>query len=187
MVQRAVCVGLGLFGALLPAVALQEHHSISREQLRSSSVSNAPLSLSLYRPKNPVASDSSFLLHNGSVPLWLDGAQVNNGGLYPGYSFVSQWVQMGFSDLFPAALLSAAPQSAQRPSTGRVHRSDGKDLGADGKDSPGEMLNSSLNPVYCGGEVGVLYGRGGVEGGGDMGEKVLRGKRGNDKSQMSNS
>src|SRR5438034_173614 len=56
-------------------------------------------------------------------------------------------------------VISAAPQSAQRPSTGRVHRSDGKDLGADGKDSPGEVLNSSLNPVYCGGEVGVLYGR----------------------------
>src|SRR5207245_9300023 len=89
----------------------------------------------------------------------MDGAQVSNGGIDPGDSFVSQWVQMGFSDLFPAALLSAAPQSAQRPSNGRVHGSDGKDLGADGKDSPGEMLNSSLNPVYCGGEVGVLYGR----------------------------
>src|SRR5439155_3936592 len=78
MVQRALCVALGLFGALLPAVAQQAHHSISREQLRSSSVSNAPLSLSLYRPKTPVASDSSFLLHNGSVPLGLDGGEVNH-------------------------------------------------------------------------------------------------------------
>lgn len=184
MVQRALCVALGLFGALLPAVAQQAHHSISREQLRSSSVSNAPLSLSLYRPKNPVASDSSFLLHNGSVPLWLDGAQVNNGGLYPGYSFVSQWVQMGFSDLFPAALLSAAPQSAQRPSTGRVHRSDGKDLGADGKDSPDEMLSSPLNPTYSGGEVGVLYGRWSGKGGGDMWQTYIEGTVGNDKFQI---
>src|SRR5436190_23807505 len=147
MVQRALCVALGLFGTLLPAVAQQAHHSISREQLRSSSVSNAPLSLSLYRPKNPVASDSSFLLHNGSVPLWLDGAQVNNGGLYPGYSFVSQWVQMGFSDIFPAALLSADTQSAERASTDKIDDRLNAANETDGKDSPGEMLNSSLNPV----------------------------------------
>jgi len=184
MVQRALCVALGSFVALLPAVAQQPHRSISREQTRSNSVSNVPLSLSLYRPKNSVAPDSSLLLHNGSVPLWMDGAQVNNGGIYPGYSFVSQWVQMGFSDLFPAALLSAAPQSAQRPSNGRVHGSDGKDLGADGKDSPGEMLNSSLNPVYCGGEVGVLYGRWSGKGGGDMWQTYIEGTVGNDKFQI---
>jgi hypothetical protein len=184
MVQRALCVALGLLVALLPAVAQQPHRSISREQTRSNSVSNAPLSLSLYRSKNSVASDSSLLLHNGSVPLWLDGAQVNNGGIYPGYSFASQWVQMGFSDLFPAALLSAVPPSAQRPSNGRVHRSDGNDLGADGKDSPGEMLNSSLDPVYSGGEVGVLYGRWSGKGGGDMWQTYIEGTVGNDKFQI---
>src|SRR2546430_12208814 len=181
MVQRALCVALGLFVALLPAVAQQPHRSISREQTRSNSVSKSPLSLSLYRPKNSVATDSSLLLRNGSVPLWMDGAQVNNGGIYPGYSFVSQWVQMGFSDLFPAALLSAAPQSAQRPSNGRVHGSDGKDLGADGKDSPGEMLNSSLNPVYCGGGVGGFYGRWSGKGGGDIWETDIEGPAGKDK------
>ena len=184
MVQRALCVALGLFVALLPAVAQQPHRSISREQTRSNSVSNAPFSLSLYRPKNSVAADSSLLLHNGSVPLWLDGAQVNNGGIYPGYSFVSQWVQMGFSDLFPAALLSAGPRSAQRPSGGPVHGSDGKDLGADGKDSPDEMLSSPLNPTYSGGEVGVLYGRWSGKGGGDMWQTYIEGTVGNDKFQI---
>ena len=184
MVQRALCVALGLFVALLPAVAQQPHRSISREQTRSNSVSNVPLSLSLYRPKNSVAPDSSLLLHNGSVPLWMDGAQVNNGGIYPGYSFVSQWVQMGFSDLFPAALLSAGPRSAQRPSGGPVHGSDGKDLGADGKDSPDEMLSSPLNPTYSGGEVGVLYGRWSGKGGGDMWQTYIEGTVGNDKFQI---
>jgi hypothetical protein len=183
MVQRALCVALGLFGSLLPAVAQQPHRSISREQSRSNSMSNAPLSLSLYRPKTLGAVDSSLLLHNGSVPLWLDGAQVGNGGIDPGSSFVSQWVQMGFSDLFPAALLSAAPPSAQRPSAGRVQGSDGKDLGADGKDSP-ETLNSSPNSVYCGGEVGVLYGRSSGKGGGDMWETYVEGTVGNDKFQI---
>jgi hypothetical protein len=186
MVQRALCVALGLLGALLPAVAQQAHRSMSREQLRSSTVLNAPLSLSLYRPKNSGAANSSLLLHNGSVPLWLDGAQVSTQVIDPGYSFVSQWVQMGFtsSDVFPAALLSVAQPPAQKPSAGRVHGSDGKDLGADGKDSPAEMQSSSLNPTYCGGEVGVLYGRWSGKGGGDMWETYIVGTVGNDKFQI---
>jgi hypothetical protein len=186
MVQRVLCVALGLFGALLPAVAQQAHRSISREQLRSSSILNAPLSLSLYRPKNSGAANSSLLLHNGSVPLWLDGAQVSTEVIDPGYSFVSQWVQMGFtsSDVFPAASLSAAQPPARRPSAARVHGSDGKDLGADGKDSPEEMLSSPLNPVYCGGEVGFLYGRWSGKGGGDMWETYVVGTVGNDKFQI---
>jgi len=186
MVQRALCVALGLFGALLPAVAQQAHRSIGREQLRSSSVLNAPLSLSLYRAKNSGAADGSLLLHNGSMPLWLDGKQMSTGGIDPGYSFVSQWVQLGFtsSDLFPAALLSADQPPARRPSAARVHGSDGKDFGADGKDSPEEMLSSPLNPVYCGGEVGFLYGRWSGKGGGDMWETYVVGTVGNDKFQI---
>ena len=186
MLQRALCVALGLFGALLPAVAQQAHRSISREQLRSNSVLNAPLSLSLYRPRNSGAADSSLLLHKGSVPLWLDGAQASTGAIDSGYSFASQWVQMGFtsSDLFPAALLSGAQPAAQRPSAGRVHAFDGKNLGADGKDSPAEMQSSSLDPVYYGGEVGVLYGRWSGKGGGDMWETYIVGTVGNDKVQI---
>jgi hypothetical protein len=186
MVQRALCVALGLFGALLPAVAQQAHRSIGREQLRSSSVLNAPLSLNLYRAKNSGAADGSLLLHNGSVPLWLDGKQMSTGGIDPGYSFVSQWVQLGFtpSELFPAALLSADQPPARRPSAARVHGSDGKDFGADGKDSPEEMLSSPLNPVYCGGEVGFLYGRWSGKGGGEMWETYVVGTVGNDKFQI---
>ena len=146
MVQRALCVALGLFGALLPAVAQHPHHSIVRKQSRSNSVLSAPLSLSLYRSKISGAADSSLLLHNGSVPLWLDGTQVSNGIENPGYSLASQWVQLGFMspDFLPPALLSVAQPSAQRPSASRVHGSDGKDIGADGKDSPDEMLSSSF-------------------------------------------
>jgi hypothetical protein len=186
MVQRALCVALGLFGALLPAVAQQAHRSIIREQSRSKSVLNAPLSLSLYRPKISGAADTSLLLHKGSVPLWLDGTQVSNGIVNPGYSFASQWVQMGFtsSDLFPAALLSAAQPPAQKPSAGRLHGSNGNGLGADGKDSPDEILSSSLNPVYYGGEVGFLYGRWSGKGGGDMWETYVVGTVGNDKFQI---
>jgi len=186
MVKCALCVALGLLGALSPTLAQQTHRSIVREHSRSSGVSNVPLSLSLYRPKVAGATDSSLLLHNGSVPLWLDGAQLSNGDIYPGYSFASQWVQMGFtsSDLFPAALLNVDQGPAQRLSAGRVHPSDGKDIGADGKDLSNERLSSSFNPVYVSGEVGFLYGHWSGKGGGDMWETYVEGTVGNDKFQI---
>jgi hypothetical protein len=188
MLQRALCVVLGLFGALLPAVAQQPHHStIGREPSRPTGMLHAPLSLSLYAPQNSSGgADGSLLLHNGSVPLWLDGAQSSTRVIDPGYSVASQWVQMGFtsSDLFPAGLSSSVQPSAQRPSSGRAHGSDSKDFGADGNDSPGEMLRSAPNTVYCGGEVGVLYGRWSGKGGGDMWETYITGTVGNDKFQI---
>jgi hypothetical protein len=186
MVKRALCVAVGLLAALLPAVAQQLHHSTKREQSRSAGASSAPLSLSLYRPKILGAAESSLLLHNGSVPLWLDGKQVSTGVIDPGYSFASEWVQLGFTsaDFLPAAFLSGAQPPAQRPSAGRVRTTDGRDLGVDAKDSPDEMLNSSANPVYYGGEVGVLYGRWSGKGGGDMWETYIVGTVGNDKFQI---
>jgi hypothetical protein len=186
MVQRAFCVALCLFGALLPAVAQQAHRSTKHKQSRSIGASSAPLSLSLYRPGVLGATESSLLLHNGSVPLWLDGPELSNGIVGPGYGFASSWVQLGFmsADFLPAAFPSNAQPPAQRPSAGRVHTTDGKDLGADGKDSPGEMLNSPANPIYYGGEVGFLYGRWSGKGGGDMWETYVVGTVGNDKFQI---
>jgi hypothetical protein len=186
MVKRALCVAMGLLAALLPAVAQQPHHSTKREQSRSAGATSAPLSLSLYRPKILGAAESSLLLHNGAVPLWLDGKQVSTGVIDPGYSFASEWVQLGFTsaDFLPAAFLSGAQPPAQGPSAGRVRTTDGKDLGIDAKDSPDEMMSSSANPVYYGGEVGVLYGRWSGKGGGDMWETYIVGTVGNDKFQI---
>jgi len=186
MVKRALCVALGLLGALLPAVAQQPHHSIKREQLRSAGAPSAPLSLSLYRPKVWGAAESSLLLHNGSVPLWLDGPGLNNGIAGPSYGFASSWVQLGFTpvDFLPAVFLSGAQPPAQRPSAGRGHDTDGKDLRANAKDSPDETLSSSANPIYYGGEVGFLYGRWSGKGGGDMWETYVVGTVGNDKFQI---
>jgi len=168
MVKRALCVAVGLLGALWPAVAQQPHHSIKHEQLRSAGAANTSLWLNLYRPKVWGAAESSLLLHNGSVPLWLDGPGLNNGIGGPSSGFASSWVQLGFTsaDFLPAELLSGAQPPAQRPSAGRSHGTDGKDLGADAKDSPDEMLSSSGNPIYSGGEVGFLYGRWSGKGGG---------------------
>ena len=186
MVKRALCVALGLFVASLPVVAQQPHHSTKRERSRSAGASSAPLSLNLYRPKVWGAADSSLLLHNGSVPLWLDGPELNNGIAGPGYDFASSWVQLGFTSaaFLPTAFLSSAQPAAQRPSAGRVHGTDDKDLGTDAKDSPDEMLSSSANPTYYGGEVGFLYGRWSGKGGGDMWETYVVGTVGNDKFQI---
>jgi hypothetical protein len=186
MVKRALCVAFGLLGALLPAVAQQAHHSIKREQSRSTGVSSAPLSLNLYPPKACGANESSLLLHNGSVPLWLDGTQPGNGIADRSYGFASSWIQLGFTsvDFLPAAFLSGPQSPAQRPSAGRVHGTQGKDLGIDPKDSPDEMLGSSANPIYSGGEVGFLYGRWSGKGGGDMWETYVVGTVGNDKFQI---
>jgi hypothetical protein len=186
MVKRALCVALGLVGAWLPAVAQQPHHSTKREQSRSAAASSAPFSLNLYRPNVWGGADSSLLLHNGSVPLWLDGPELNNGIVGPSYGFASSWVQLGFTSaaFLPTAFLSGAQPSAQRPSAGRVHSSDGKDLAADGKDSGAEMLDSPMNRVYYGGEIGFLYGRWSGKGGGDMWESYVVGTVGNDKFQI---
>ena len=186
MVKRALCVAVGLLGALWPAVAQQPHHSIKHKQLRSAGAANTSLWLNLYRPKVWGAADSSLLLHNGSVPLWLDGPGLNNGIGGSGSGFASSWVQLGFTsaDFLPAELLSGAQPPAQRPSAGRGRGTDGKDLGADAKDSPDEMMSSSGNPIYSGGEVGFLYGRWSGKGGGDMWETYVVGTVGNDKFQI---
>jgi hypothetical protein len=187
MVKRAVCVALGLLGALSSVSAQQQHRSVVRQHSRSSGVSSAPLALSLYQPKVAADADSSLLLHNGAVPLWLDGPQLSSGGIYPCYSFASQWVQMGFtsSDVFRPALLNVDQSPTQRTSAGRVRPSDGKDLGTDGKGLSNEALSSSFNPVYVTGEVGFLYGRWSGKGGGDMWETYVEGAVGNDKFQIS--
>jgi hypothetical protein len=186
MVKRALCVAVGLLGALLPAVAQQPHHSAKHEQLRSAGAANTSLWLNLYRPKAWGAAESSLLLHNGSVPLWLDGPGLNNGIGGPSSDFASSWVQLGFTsaDFLPAALLSGAQAPAQRPSAGRGHGTDGKDLGPDAKDSPDGTLSSSGNPIYSSGEVGFLYGRWSGNGGGDMWETYVTGTVGNDKFQI---
>jgi hypothetical protein len=116
----------------------------------------------------------------------LDGPGLNNGLAGPSYGFASSWVQLGFTpaDFLPAAFLSGAQPPAQRPSAGRGHGTDGKDLRADAKDSPDETLSSSANPIYYGGEVGFLYGRWSGKGGGDMWETYVVGTVGNDKFQI---
>src|ERR1044072_9276497 len=139
---------MGLLGALLPAVAQQGHHSTRHERLQSNSVLNTPLSLSLHRSKNLGAVDGSLLLHNGSVPLWLDWPQVSTGSIDPG-SFASQWVQMGFTsqNLLPSTLLSVSRPLAQPANFGPFHSPEAKDFGVVEKDMGDEIAPISFASI----------------------------------------
>jgi hypothetical protein len=61
---------------------------------------------------------------------------------------------------------------------------DGKDFRADGKDSSAAIVNSPLNPIYYGGEVGFRYGHASGKFGGDDFATYMMGTAGNDKFQI---
>jgi hypothetical protein len=173
MVKRALCVALGLLGACFPAVAQQAN----RSEWPVAAFDPA-FALSLYQPRISGAGDSFLLLRRGPVRTWSDG------GWLASENALTQ-IGMASLDFFPVAFLSpdvfgafpaqkgsAAPDSPSRNS--RI----------DGKDSPNELLSSSQNQIYYGGEVGVLYGQWSGKGGGDMWETYVVGTVGNDKFQI---
>lgn len=61
---------------------------------------------------------------------------------------------------------------------------DGKDFGTDGKDSSAAIVNSPLNPISYGGEVGFRYGHASGKFGGDDFATYMVGTAGNDKFQI---
>jgi hypothetical protein len=184
MMKHGLCVALGLLGAWFPAVAQQAYHPgktadqpVTLEQLQSTRAFDPALALSLYQPRIFSAADSSLLFHKGPVTTWSDGGRLAS-------ETVLTEIGMGQIDLFPVMLLSAAPAPAKKANTGWAHRLDGKNLGPDGKDSPDEMMSSSSNQIYYGGEVGVLYGQWSGKGGGDILQTYILGTVGNDKFQI---
>jgi hypothetical protein len=127
---------------------------------------DAPSTLSLYRPDVFSTVDSSALIHQLPVFALLDGQRL---------PVSTDLGRMGIAplNLFPAAFLaSASTQKAKTTRTGAP---------ADAKDSPVEMVNSPLHPVYATGEVGVLYGRWSGKSSGDLWESYMVGEVGNDK------
>ena len=71
-----------------------------------------------------------------------------------------------------------------RPEGGKQSTTDGKDFGTDGKDSSVQIVNSPLNPIYYGGEVGFRYGHASGKFGGDDFATYMMGTAGNDKFQI---
>jgi hypothetical protein len=173
MVKRALCVALGLVGACFPAVAQQ-----ANRPEWPVGVFDPRFALSLYQPKISGAGDSFLLFHRGPVRTWSDGGWLASENVL---------TQIGIAplDLFPVAFLSPDVFAAFPAHKGRAAPdSPSANSGIDGKDSPDEMLSSSSDPIYYGGEVGVLYGRWSGKGGGDMWETYVVGGVGNDKFQI---
>jgi hypothetical protein len=71
-----------------------------------------------------------------------------------------------------------------RPEGGKQSATDGKDSRTDGKDSSAQIVNSPLNPISYGGEVGFRYGHASGKFGGDDFATYMMGTAGNDKFQI---
>jgi hypothetical protein len=170
MVKRAVCVALGLVGACFPAVAQQAN----RTEWPVGAFDRA-FALSLYQPKISSPADSFLLFHRGPVRTWSDG------GWLASENALTQ-IGMASLDLFPAAFLTPVFGAVSGPE--RNGDSQFENSRTDAKDSAGETMESPLDRVYYGGEVGVLYGRWSGKGGGDMWETYVVGTVGNDKFQI---
>jgi hypothetical protein len=173
MVKRALCVALGLVGVCFPAVAQQAYRSEWPV-----AVFDPAFALNLYQPRISGTGDSFLLFHRGPLRTWSDGGWLASENALTQIGMVSL-------DLFPAAFLTPNVFGVVPPQNGNgVRDSRSGNSGTDGKDSPKEMVSSSLNPVYYGGEVGFLYGQWSGKGGGDMWETYVVGTVGNDKFQI---
>ena len=144
MFKGALFLALGFFAVCSPVAAQQAKHSgAAQHRLAATAVKplDAASNLSIYRP-NVINTHDSILFHNGPVRAWSDGAQLVSE---------SAFVQIGMAPLglFPVAYLAPSdvgPVPTRKPSTALGSQS--ANLPTDGKDLPGEMLNSPLNQVY---------------------------------------
>jgi hypothetical protein len=160
VIKRALFAGLGFLGFCFPLAAQQTLDATSM--------------LTLYRPEIFASVDSSVLIHDLALLDLLDGRLPVSTALG----------RMGMAplDLSPIAFFRAV--EGQKVTAAPVHRTERKNNGTEGKDSPGEMMTSSLNPIYYGGEVGVLYGRCSGKFGGDLLQTYVVGQVGNEKFQI---
>jgi hypothetical protein len=132
--------------------------------------------LNVYQPRISGAYDSFLLLHRGPLGAWSDG------GWLASQSALTQ-IGMASLDLFPVAYWTpnvfggvSGPQANARSRT--------QHSAIDGKDNASDIMESPMDRVYYGGEVGFLYGQWSGKGGGNMWETYVVGTVGNDKFQI---
>ena len=167
MIRRALAITTGLLAVCFP---------IAAQQAGSGKGSDANLSLGGFDRKMFGPTHTSLLLQKGPVRAWSDGAQVAGDTVFANIS-------MGLTDLFPAVY--ANPVSSL-PARKGMAASDAppRDSGPDGKDLPEQVFKSPLNGVYCGGEIGFLYGRWSGKGSGDYLDTYIQGSVGNEHFQI---
>jgi hypothetical protein len=185
MIARALAIAVGLFAVCFPVAAQQahrpkatQHRAVASNHLHAAGAFDPAFALSFYPPQVLSAKDNSVLFHKGPVTAWSDG-----GRLASEYALVS--IGMGPLDLPPLAYFtpdSSGPAPTKKGSAASNTRPD--NFGTDGKDSPGEMMESPSDRVYYGGEIGMLYGQWSGKGGGDMMQSYIMGTVGNDHFQI---
>jgi len=171
MIRRGVCVAVGLL-AICFAVAAQQAN------WRGATENDPAFALNLYKPEIFSAKDHSLLFRKGRVQAWSDGGRLaSNNALAE--------IGMASLDLFPVAYVPPNASGAATAKKGSASTdSPPGTFGPDGKDLP-RMMMSPADQVYCGGEVGILYGRWTGKGGGDLMQSYILGTVGNDKFQIS--
>src|SRR6266403_3625963 len=154
MIKRALLVVLGFFSLCFPLAAQQ--------------TMDAGSPFALYRPEIFSTVDGSVLLQSLPVLTLLNGQRL---------PVSTELGRMGRAplNLFPDASLRVA--EVQRINAAPIYRTDGKA-------SPDEVMSSSLNPTYFGGEVGFLYGHSSGKFGGDVMQTYIVGEVGNDIFQI---
>jgi len=183
MIRRALAVAVGLVAGCFPVVAQQanrpeatQDQTVASEQMHAAGALGPAFALSLYQPKIFSAKDS-LLFHKGPVRAWSDGGQLASET-----ALVS--IGMAPLDLPPLAYFTpegfgpAPTKKGSAPSDSRP-----ENFGTDGKDSP-EMMVSSPDRIYYGGEIGFMYGQWTGKGSGDMMESYILGQVGNDHFQI---
>ena len=181
MFKGALFLALGFLAVCFPIVAQQAKHSRATQNSGATSATSLfehGSTLALFGPNVVSASSASLLFHNGPVRAWSDGAQLASE---------TALAQIGMAPLglFPVMYLApsnVAPVPTTKPSAASNSRS--QMVATDGKDLPGEMINSPLNQIYYTGEVGFVYGQWSGRGNGDYWQNYVWGQVGNDKFQI---
>jgi hypothetical protein len=140
--------------------------SLNAQQADRGTPANATSALSLDRADIFNGVDGSALIHSLAMPMPLQQSH---------YLASTQLSRMGMAplDVVPLAYLTDG-ETAKVNASARYQTS-----------APARMTESRVDPVYTGGEIGVLYGRSSGKYGGDEFQSYIFGTVGNEHFQIS--
>ena len=156
MIGRALLAALGFLSFCF---------FVAAQQTNPTNQFNVPAALALYPPEIFRTVDSSALMQDLPMLTLLSERLPGSTGLGR-----MGWVPLDISPV-AFATIKERPKTNASPVAGLV----------DGKDLAGEVISSPLNPIYYGGEVGVLYGRSTGKLGGDLFQTYILGQVGDEK------
>lgn len=184
MIRRGLAVAVGLIAVCLPVAAQPGNRPaatkarMATHQRLPAGWSSSTSELSLYQPTIFGANDTSLLFRKGRVLAWSDGGRLASENALVSTGMISL-------DLFSSGYLPSSNAFGPVPVNpgNAVSNSRPPNFGTDAKDSP-EMMTSSTDRFYYGGEIGFMYGHWSGKGGGDLMESYITGGVGNEHFQI---